>query len=91
MSAVGPWRPESTTDSSGSRRRPILRRTPHNGSEGSLESPLARNQLTSRVHVAEGVVILLVTMLLFGFWRLQVVHATHYRELSFARSSATAR
>jgi len=82
MSAVGPWRPESTTDSSGARRRPVFRRRPHKGSEGSLESPLARTQLTSRVHVAEGVVILLVTMLLFGFWRLQVVHATHYRELA---------
>jgi len=82
MSTVGPWRPDSPGDSSGSRRRPLLRRRRRSGGETTLESPVIRNRLTGRLHVAEGIVILLVTMLLLGFWRLQIVHAGHYRELA---------
>ena len=48
----------------------------------TLESPIVRNRLQGRVHVAEGIVIVMVVLLLFGFWRLQVVHAAHYRELA---------
>jgi len=82
MSTVGPWRPDPSGDSSGSRKRPIFRRGRGGGSETALESPLLLNRLTSRLHVAEGVVILMVTLLLVGFWRLQVVHAAHYLELA---------
>lgn len=82
MSAVGPWRPDPSGDSSGSHKRPIFRRGRGGRSETTLESPLLRNRLTGRLHVAEGVVILMVTLLLFGFWRLQVVHAAHYLELA---------
>jgi penicillin-binding protein 2 len=82
MSNVGPWRPDSSGDSSGSRKRPLFRRGGGGRSETTLESPLMRNRLTGRLHVAEGVVILMVTLLLFGFWRLQVVHASHYLELA---------
>jgi penicillin-binding protein 2 len=82
MSTVGPWRPDPSGDSSSSRQRPIFRRGGGGRSETALESPLLRSRLTGRLHVAEGVVILMVTLLLFGFWRLQVVHAAHYLELA---------
>lgn len=82
ISTVGPWRPDPSGDSSGSRKRPIFRRGWGGRSETTLESPLLRNRLTGRLHVAEGVVILMVTLLLFGFWHLQVVHAAHYLELA---------
>ncbi|MCH7824620.1 MAG: penicillin-binding protein 2 [Acidobacteria bacterium] len=82
MSTVGPWRPESSPKSTGARRRPIFRRDPGAPDEVTLESPIVRSRLLSRVRVAEGVVILMVMLLLFGFWRLQVVHAAHYRELA---------
>jgi len=82
MSTVGPWRPDAPEDSSGSRRRPIFRRKGKPRAETTLESPMIRSRLAGRVRVAEGLVILLVTLLLFGFWRLQVVHASHYIELA---------
>ena len=67
MSTVGPWRPDSAGDSSGSRRRRIFRRNPSNRSDTTLESPMIRNRLAVRVRFAEGMVILMVTLLLFGF------------------------
>ncbi len=82
MSTVGPWRPESSTESKGARRRPIFRRNRDAPTDLTLESPIVHSRLLSRVRVAEGVVILMVMLLLFGFWRLQVIHATHYRELA---------
>ncbi len=82
MSTVGPWRPESFTQSTGSRRRSIFRRNRGAPDDVTLEGPIVRSQLLSRVRVAEGVVIVMVMLLLFGFWRLQVVHAAHYRELA---------
>jgi penicillin-binding protein 2 len=60
----------------------VLRRIGGGGGSTSLESPVVRDRLSARVRVAEGIVIFLVTLLLFGFWRLQVVHATHYMELA---------
>ena len=84
MSTVGPWRPDSSKTTSG-RRRPIFkRREGHDDgrSDTTLESPIVRDRLSGRVRIAEGVVILMVTLLLFGFWRLQVVHASHYLELA---------
>jgi penicillin-binding protein 2 len=83
MSTVGPWRPDAPGDSSGSRRRPIFRRrSSGRGGDTTLESPMVRGRLAARVRIAEGVVIFMVTLLLFGFWRLQVVHAAHYMELA---------
>ena len=82
MSTVGPWRPESSTETTATRRRPIFRRGSGAPSDATLESPIVRSRLMSRIRVAEGIVILMVTLLLFGFWRLQVVHAAHYRELA---------
>jgi len=81
MSNVGPWRPESG-GTSGPRRRPLFRRNTEGRSETTLESPMVRSRLAGRVRVAEGIVILMVTLLLFGFWRLQVVHEAHYIELA---------
>ena len=82
MSTVGPWRPESSAESTGSRRRPIFRRNRGAPDDVTLEGPIVRSRLLSRVRVAEGVVVVMVTLLLFGFWRLQVVDAAHYRELA---------
>ncbi|MFQ5743836.1 MAG: penicillin-binding protein 2 [Acidobacteriota bacterium] len=48
----------------------------------ALESPAEKSRLSLRLRIAEGLVILLVTLLLLGFWRLQIVHASHYRELA---------
>ena len=79
MSNVGSWRPGASGNGPGQRKR---RRFQLGSSDPVLESPQVRNRLTSRVRVAEGLVTLLVVLLLFGFWRLQVVHAAHYRELS---------
>ncbi len=86
MSSVGPWRPDSDGTSSGSRPQPRWARSrpsrPGPASENTLESPIVRSRLSGRIRVAEGLSILLVTLLLFSFWRLQVVHAEHYRELA---------
>ncbi|HEX9698626.1 MAG TPA: penicillin-binding protein 2 [Acidobacteriota bacterium] len=82
MSTVGPWRPNSANGGSAPRRPRLRFRSQRPGGDAMLESPVTRSRLTTRVHLAEGFVILLVTILLFGFWRLQVVHATHYRELA---------
>ncbi len=82
MSTIGPWRPESLTKRTAGRRRPIFRRSRDAPADMTLESPIVRSRLLGRVHVAEGVVIVMVMLLLFGFWRLQVVHAAHYRELA---------
>ncbi len=79
MSTVGPWRPEPSGNGSTSRKR---RRFRLGDGEPVLESPLVRSRLAVRVRVAEGIVIFVVMLLLFGFWRLQVVQAAHYRELS---------
>lgn len=83
MSASGPWRPDGGGDSGSPLRRPAFLHKGHVGrTESALETPMVRNRLAARVRVAEGLVILLVTLLLFGFWRLQVVHANHYLELA---------
>ena len=86
MSSVGPWRPDSDGTSSGSRPRPRWARQgasrPGPASENTLESPIVRSRLSGRIRVAEALSILVVTLLLLGFWRLQVVHAEHYRELA---------
>ena len=86
MSTVGPWRPGSSIESTGGRRRPIFRR--HRGApdDVTLEGPIVRSRLLSRVHVAEGVVILMVMLLLFGFWRL-----TPLRRSFFCTSGASCR
>lgn len=80
---VGPWRPDGGSGRGGALRRPAFLQKGHAGrAESALETPMVRNRLIARVRVAEGLVILLVTLLLFGFWRLQVVNANHYFELA---------
>ena len=82
MNTVGPWRPESSKGSKGRHWGPIFRRNHSASNDETLESPIVLSRLRRRVHLAEGFVILMVTLLLLGFWRLQVVHAEHYRELA---------
>jgi len=82
MNTVGPWRPESSNESKGRRRGFIFRRNRSDSTDETLESPVVLSRLRRRVHLAEGFVILMVTLLLLGFWRIQVIHAEHYRTLA---------
>ena len=81
MSTVGPWRPDASGRSNASRPSRWRRRRTSR-LETTLESPEVRGRLTMRLRFAEGFVIFLVTLLVLGFWRLQVVHAKHYEELA---------
>ena len=81
MSTVGPWRPDARGRSA-TPRPSFWRRRRTSRAETTLESPEVRGRLNTRLRIAEAVTILLVTLLLLGFWRLQVVHASHYRELA---------
>jgi penicillin-binding protein 2 len=82
MSTVGPWRPDSKPGATRSRLR--LHWPGGGGQEGTttLESPAVRNRIDLRLRITQAAVLVAVTLLLLGFWRLQVVHATHYRELA---------
>ncbi len=82
MSTVGPWRPDSKPGATRSRLR--LHWPGGGGQEGTttLESPAVRNRIDLRLRLTQAAVLFAVTLLLLGFWRLQVVHAPHYRELA---------
>ena len=82
MNTVGPWRPESSNESKGVSRGFIFRRNRSASNDETLESPVVLSRLRRRVHLAEGFDILMVTLLLLGFWRIQVIHAEHYRTLA---------
>lgn len=82
MNTVRPWRPASSIGRKSTRWQPVFRHNHNAPSNEILESPTVLSRLRRRVHLAEGFVILMVTLLLFGFWRLQVVHAEHYRQLA---------
>ncbi len=82
MSTVGPWRPDSQP---GARRSRLRLQWPGRGrqnGETTLESQAVRNSIDLRLRLTQVAVLAAVTLLLLGFWRLQVVHATHYRELA---------
>jgi penicillin-binding protein 2 len=82
MSTVGPWRPDSKDG--GRRSRLPLPWPGRSRKEGAttLESPAVLSRVDLRLRLTQVVVLVTVTLLLLGFWRLQVVHANHYRELA---------
>jgi len=82
MSAVGPWRPDSQTGTGRSRRRLQWPGRGRQDGETTLESPAARSSVDLRLRLSQAAVLVAVGLLLLGFWRLQVVHATHYTELA---------
>ncbi len=82
MSTVGPWRPDSKP---GARRSRLRRLWPGRGKQGgetTLESPAVLSRVDLRLRLTQAAVLVVVTLLLLGCWRLQVVHANHYRELA---------
>lgn len=88
MKTTGPWRPGSDAPGGGQRgiRLPGLPPLPwpgvHGSGESTLESPGVRARIQQRIRVAEGVVLVLVGLLLFAFWRLQVLQVQQYREMA---------
>lgn len=55
---------------------------PGSGGDSTLESPTVRARIQQRIRFAEGAVLVLVGLLLFSFWRYQVLQVQHYREMA---------
>jgi len=82
MSTVGPWRPDTEPSARRSRLQLLWPGRGKQGGETTLESPAVLNRIDLRLRLTQAAVLVVVTLLLLGFWRLQVVHATRYRELA---------
>ncbi len=58
-----------------------IRRAPLLGPR-ALETAADRRRITNRVHVLEGLAVVLVLTLLLGFWQTQVIHGSEYASLA---------